>query len=76
MMKKYSLYLILAVTMLYATSSCRDKKLNHPKQGEELKEVKKTQSESMEKYKEWSDSDKEKDSTTTQTDSTDRDSLN
>ncbi|MBW8243604.1 hypothetical protein K1F50_12410 [Muricauda oceani] len=75
MMKKHSLYLILAVTMLYATS-CRDKKLNHPKQGEELKEVKKTQSESMEKYKEWSDSDKEKDSTTTQTDSTDRDSLN
>ena len=74
MMKKYGLLLALALLMALATS-CREKKLNHPKEGEELKEVKETQTESMDKYKEWSESNKTKDSAAIKTDSTNQDSI-
>ncbi|NVN19503.1 hypothetical protein GUA46_14230 [Muricauda sp. HICW] len=74
MMKKYGLLLALSILMALATS-CREKKLNHPKQGEELREVKESQTESMEKYKEWSESDKATDSTAIKTDSTNQDSI-
>ena len=74
MMKKYGLMLALSFLMALATS-CREKKMNHPKEGEELKEVKETQNKSMEKYKEWSESDKTKDSTAIKTDSTNQDSI-
>lgn len=74
MMKKYALLLALSILMALATS-CREKKLNHPKQGEELREVKESQTESMEKYEEWSESDRAIDSTGIKTDSTNQDSI-
>lgn len=73
-MKKYSLFPTLALLILLVVT-CRDRELNHPKQGEELREVQKSQTESMDKYKEWSDSEEAIDSTTMPMDSIDQDSI-
>ncbi len=73
-MKKYGLLLSLSF-MFSLCISCRDRELNHPKQGEELREVQKSQTESMDKYKEWSESEESMDSTTMETDSIDQDSI-